>query len=207
VLDKLFATEPMPDLPATIRSIADRLVVAVNNPTSHGGQQGVRLFVQTEAGRLRVAADRLTAPRAGVDEHPEDRCERCGGKNIKPWFAPSPIWNEVVGYDFGILCPQCFTEIAEAKGVAPTGWRLAPEGYEGPDHDPERTAAGALPQGVDEQSFVIGYRMGVYACGEVPADLDECAKAAYQQTLSHRRALAMLAAAPAQAGEGDSHGL
>lgn len=61
-----------------------------------------------------------------------------------------------------------------------------------------RLSAPVPQEGVDEASFVIGYRMGCYGCGLAPDDLDERAKAAYQQTLSHRRALTALAAAPAQ---------
>lgn len=55
-------------------------------------------------------------------EHPEATCERCGRPNAPTWHAPSPLWNAVLrdpatGADaFGVLCPPCFAELAEAKG-------------------------------------------------------------------------------------------
>ena len=58
--------------------------------------------------------------------HPEDFCQRCGGKNIKPWFAPSEVWNDVVGEREGILCPQCFVELAQASGKYTGAWELRP---------------------------------------------------------------------------------
>jgi hypothetical protein len=68
----------------------------------------------------------------------EDFCELCGGPNIKPWFAPSPIWNKVAN-DHSVLCPQCFVALARRVGIDPV-WRLAPDDYTGPDDDPERMA-------------------------------------------------------------------
>lgn len=58
--------------------------------------------------------------------HPESVCERCGGANLLSWHAPSPLWNTVMrdedGTDAfnGIVCPRCFGELAQAKGVAAT---------------------------------------------------------------------------------------
>ncbi len=63
--------------------------------------------------------------------HPEDYCHRCGGPNIKTWFADSPLWNQVMrggsinGHEpfNGIICPICFAALAKEQGVA-THWRL-----------------------------------------------------------------------------------
>jgi hypothetical protein len=56
--------------------------------------------------------------------HPEDFCEKCGGRNIT-WFAPSPLWNKYA-VEYGILCPLCFVELARAELDA---WKIAPEFY------------------------------------------------------------------------------
>lgn len=63
-------------------------------------------------------------------EHDEAFCHRCGGPNTV-WFAPSPLWNAIMRggsingiEDFdGIICPGCFTQLGEARGVAKV-WRL-----------------------------------------------------------------------------------
>lgn len=60
-------------------------------------------------------------------DHPEYLCERCHGLNVV-WFAPSQIWNQAHG-EFDILCPVCFVSLAEAAGIKPTAWQIAPEGY------------------------------------------------------------------------------
>jgi hypothetical protein len=39
-------------------------------------------------------------------EHPEGRCEGCGGPNIC-WWADSELWNSVAERA-EILCPLCF---------------------------------------------------------------------------------------------------
>jgi hypothetical protein len=67
------------------------------------------------------------------DHHPESVCNCCGGPNIS-WCAPSPLWNEVMrGGDINgpwqydeIICPTCFTILAEAAGIA-SMWRLHAE--------------------------------------------------------------------------------
>lgn len=60
----------------------------------------------------------------------ESYCHRCLGPNIV-WSAPSPLWNAVMRggsingdeeFD-GIVCPTCFGELAEQRGIART-WRL-----------------------------------------------------------------------------------
>jgi hypothetical protein len=65
-----------------------------------------------------------------VTRHPEADCRRCLGPNIT-WSAPSPLWNAVMrggsinGDDEfgGIVCPTCFGDLAEQRGIART-WRL-----------------------------------------------------------------------------------
>jgi len=61
------------------------------------------------------------------------RCDDCGRAN-PVWFAPSDVWNLVVGGPDatddpgGVLCPICFIAKAEAAGIKPNGWRIEPEG-------------------------------------------------------------------------------
>jgi hypothetical protein len=71
--------------------------------------------------------------RHSSDEGPEATCRRCGGPNIT-WSAPSPLWNAVMrGGDInadddfgGIVCPVCFGQLAQERGVA-SMWRLDAE--------------------------------------------------------------------------------
>jgi hypothetical protein len=51
-----------------------------------------------------------------VTEHPEARCQECGGPNIV-WSAGNYLWNYVVGGPDGILCIPCFTRAAARKKV------------------------------------------------------------------------------------------
>lgn len=61
-----------------------------------------------------------------TDEHPEAKCQRCGGPN-PVWFAPNEQWNAVRGDEGGIVCPSCFAAQAEAQGIMPTAWTFAAE--------------------------------------------------------------------------------
>lgn len=61
--------------------------------------------------------------------HPEDFCERCHRPNVT-WFAPSDLWNKAAGDRHDILCPVCFVQLAEAYGIRPTAWKVAPEEHE-----------------------------------------------------------------------------
>ena len=70
-----------------------------------------------DEGRTRVAHE--------TRAHPEHRCERCRGPNVR-WFAPSPLWNAAHG-EWDILCPICFVQLAEAAGIDPTAWEVRPE--------------------------------------------------------------------------------
>lgn len=58
----------------------------------------------------------------GTDDDPEDRCDRCGGRNIT-WYADSALWNRVAG-EWSILCPICFAELAAEMNIIPTTWEL-----------------------------------------------------------------------------------
>lgn len=64
----------------------------------------------------------------GVELH----CDDCQ-QRYAVWFAPSQIWNFVMGGPDakddpgGMLCPRCFTLRAEAVGVVPTAWVVQPE--------------------------------------------------------------------------------
>lgn len=65
--------------------------------------------------------------------HPEATCGRCGGPNVT-WSAPSPLWNAVMrggsingAEEFdGIVCPVCFAQLAEERGIAKL-WRFSAE--------------------------------------------------------------------------------
>lgn len=68
-------------------------------------------------------------------DDPELVCQCCGGRNVRSWSAPSPVWNRAMrdphtGADlYGIVCPSCFTELAAEAGVD-THWRLVPVGID-----------------------------------------------------------------------------
>jgi len=102
-----------------------------------------------EAALAKAEADneRLRRLKGGTD-HPEHRCQRCGGRNISSWYADNPLWNEVVEDEGGILCPICFTELAAAKGISPTAWRLSREG-DSPEVDMLRAVVDKLPKTAD----------------------------------------------------------
>lgn len=76
--------------------------------------------LQTELGRLKKLQ--------GSKGHPEDYCHLCGGRNLRAWYVGNELWNKVVGEEITILCPICFVEIAEKKGITPTAWCLSREG-------------------------------------------------------------------------------
>jgi hypothetical protein len=84
------------------------------------------------------------------------RCDDCGRAN-PVWFAPSPLWNLVVGGPDatddpgGIVCPICFIEKAEAAGIMPSdgAWLLT---NEAPSPLYVLSASGAaIEQGAAEQ--------------------------------------------------------
>lgn len=70
--------------------------------------------------------------RTGAEVNQNERvCDDCGDHN-PVWFAPSRVWNLIVGGPEaqgdpgGFICPVCFIERAEAKGHL-VAWRLVPE--------------------------------------------------------------------------------
>jgi len=91
---------------------------AVTDPWTHHGET----FQCAEYPDCTVCGPEKAAE---TTAHPEHRCERCRGPNVV-WFAPNEIWNAVHG-QWDILCPPCFVQLAEAAGIRPTAWRVAPE--------------------------------------------------------------------------------
>jgi len=65
-----------------------------------------------------------SAPETPSD--PTNACRGCGIDN-PVWFAPNEVWNAVMGDHTGFLCPRCFILRAEASGLRPTAWVIAPE--------------------------------------------------------------------------------
>jgi hypothetical protein len=63
-------------------------------------------------------------------DHPESRCEQCGGRNLS-WFTSSDRWRAANGwpdnYRDGILCPACFVERWEKATGLRAVWRLMPD--------------------------------------------------------------------------------
>lgn len=45
-----------------------------------------------------------------------ETCQGCG-RRYDRWWAPQPLWDELIGNYGGLLCPRCFTVRAEAVGV------------------------------------------------------------------------------------------
>lgn len=88
------------------------------------------LAVVGQASRADEAAatpEQIIAQRAKgwPDFHPETYCHRCGRPNVRAWYAPGDLWNQVMPDD-GIVCPQCFAVQAERVLGDVTGWRLTP---------------------------------------------------------------------------------
>lgn len=61
-------------------------------------------------------------------------CDDCGRVN-PVWFAPNDLWNTVVGSPNGTLCPACFIDLAEQRGVVPLAWRVDTEAYPTPTQE------------------------------------------------------------------------
>lgn len=57
------------------------------------------------------AASLLRDGRTWAPADGDARCQACGREN-PVWFAPSPVWNRVVGSRYGVLCPTCFLQRA-----------------------------------------------------------------------------------------------
>lgn len=83
----------------------------------------LRKWKKTEAGWRTDKSDESPAT-FGPDAHPEDRCRKCGGRNIV-WFAPNPVWNAI--NQTGVLCPVCFVSEYERINGRSFAWSLSPE--------------------------------------------------------------------------------
>lgn len=57
-------------------------------------------------------------------DHPEDRCGRCGGRNVV-WNVDSDRYNTAVNRS-EIVCPTCFVIAHEAATGMSTVWQLTP---------------------------------------------------------------------------------
>jgi hypothetical protein len=70
--------------------------------------------------------------RGRVERAARSICDACG-RDAEVWYAPSPLWNLVMGGPEatddpgGMLCPGCFIDRAESAGIKPTAWVLQPE--------------------------------------------------------------------------------
>lgn len=92
-------------------------------------EPGARVF-QMPGGGIFVVADDWFHRQYAPTAHPEDFCHRCG-RPLHDWSAPSPLWNEVMrggsinGEEIhnGIVCPTCFSQLAEQRGIA-SRWRF-----------------------------------------------------------------------------------
>lgn len=86
---------------------------------------------------LRAAADEMArlqerlAKLEGNDDHPENRCERCGGRNVV-WHAANDLWNRVTNGEYSILCPICFCELADERFGDTTSWNVVVADGTGP---------------------------------------------------------------------------
>lgn len=49
-------------------------------------------------------------------KHPEEYCHICLGHNIS-WYAENDLFNKINRDGNGIMCPKCFLELAEKKGI------------------------------------------------------------------------------------------
>lgn len=59
----------------------------------------------------------------------EGPCMDCGTLDNPIWFAPSELWNRVVGSPNGFLCPWCFIVRAERVVDVRGGWLIQPASY------------------------------------------------------------------------------
>jgi len=64
-----------------------------------------------------------------MSDHPEDFCDRCGGKNIS-WQVESDRWNAATEAlklsSEVVLCPSCFVQGHEAATAMTCGWTIVP---------------------------------------------------------------------------------
>lgn len=158
-------------LPVTIpRELFDFLMgVGEIDGTSFGdlndrlpGRFWWRALLRTAESNTRIASSGA----AGSGEDDVLRCDDCSRVN-PVWFAPSDVWNLVVGGPDatddpgGVLCPICFIAKAEAMGIKPNGWRIEPEA---------RNGAGENISGVDLTALETSARALLDACYHADAN-------------------------------------
>lgn len=124
-------------LPHELRQLRERLAAA-KTENEQLREQAKQLFCDPAFakalvewagdGALKVAQAKIEQLQKleGTDDS-ENRCDRCGGRNLHCWSADSDLWNRVRG-EYSILCPICFAELAAAAGVKPALWQLRLEG-------------------------------------------------------------------------------
>lgn len=106
--------------------VADQLVDGVKAVADLGRQL-------TENKQLLDAEIERLKKLEGKDDHPEHKCDKCGGRNIESWHADNDTWNRVVGNEGSILCPICFDEMNTKLEGDYSVWRLSR------DDEPELT--------------------------------------------------------------------
>lgn len=73
-----------------------------------------------------MTADTPACLPAIEDDHPESRCQLCGGVN-PVWSIESDRWNAAFPEHRGVIaCPGCFTAHHQANTGMSTGWKLVP---------------------------------------------------------------------------------
>lgn len=58
-----------------------------------------------------------------IETHPERVCQQCHRENVC-WYTDNELWNKVIGSPNGILCLNCFCEIAEKTLKIEPIWQL-----------------------------------------------------------------------------------
>lgn len=91
-----------------------------HNPLS---AQGFESTIIEEVERLQAEVSKWRRLE-GTDDHPEHRCDRCGGRNMRSWYADNDVWNQFAG-EYSILCPICLSELAKLAGIENLIWRVS----------------------------------------------------------------------------------
>lgn len=112
------------DLEATIanlRKSADACHLAASENAQRANEAEAKLlrvdaekreYAEAAVARVRLERDAPDLPIVIPDEHPEGRCQACGGRNVS-WCTESPTWNAVIRTPEEVpsepmLCPTCF---------------------------------------------------------------------------------------------------
>lgn len=108
-----------------------------------GLREQVAVLVDAELAKVRAelveikAAVVELAPASLMPEHlrGDGPCQDCGTPDNIRWFAPSVVWNHVMGGTQatddpgGIVCVPCFIKRVDAAGFAPTVWQITPNWF------------------------------------------------------------------------------